>query len=176
MFTVVDTQPVLASDLFVFDPSKTQAGDRRERQQKEPLTSPGTVAPDFTLQDLEGQEVKLSALRGKAVLLDFWATWCAPCRAVMPVVELLHREFNDKGLVVFGVDDEDPQVIVKFLQQSGYTLPTLRDPDRRVYNRYEVGGIPTMILIDKQGKIALFKVESGTYEEVRDALRAQGIW
>jgi len=175
-FTVVDTQPVLASELFVFDPSKTEAKDRRERQQKAPLTSPGTVAPDFTLPDLEGQEVKLSDLRGKTVLLDFWATWCAPCRAVMPVVELLHREFNDKGLVVFGVDDEDPQVIVKFLQQSGYTLPTLRDPDRRVYNRYEVGGIPTMILIDKQGKIALFKVESGTYEEVRDALRAQGIW
>jgi len=175
-FTIVDTQPVLSPELFVFDPSKTQAKDRRERQQKAPLTSPGTAAPDFTLRDLEGKEVKLSDLRGKAVLLDFWATWCAPCRAVMPVVELLHREFNDKGLVVFGVDDEDPQVIVKFLQKFGYTLPILHDPDMQVHNRYEVGGIPTMILIDKQGKIALFKVESGTYEELRDALRAQGIW
>ena len=175
-FTVVDTHPVLDSELFVFDPSKVQATDRRERQQKAPLTSPGTAAPDFTLRDLEGKEVKLMDLRGKTVLLDFWATWCAPCRAVMPVVELLHREFNDKGLVVFGVDDEDPQVIVKFLQQSGYTLPTLHDPDKQVYNKYEVGGIPTMILIDKQGKIALSKVESGTYEEMRDALRAQGIW
>ncbi len=175
-YTVVDTQSVLAPELFVFDPSKTQARDRRERQQKAPLTSPGTVAPDFTLRDLGGKEVKLSDLHGRPVLLDFWATWCAPCRAVMPVVELLHREFNDKGLVVLGVDDEDPEVIVKFLQKSGYTLPTLHDPDRQVYNRYEVGGIPTMILIDKQGKIALFKVESGTYEELRDALRAQGIW
>jgi len=175
-FTVVDTKPVLDSELFVFDPSKAQARDRRERQQKEPLTSPGTAAPDFTLRDLEGKEVRLMDLRGKTVLLDFWATWCAPCRAVMPVVELLYREFNDKGLVVFGVDDEDPQVIVKFLQQSGYTLPTLHDPDKQVYNKYEVGGIPTMILIDKQGKIGLFKVESGTYEELHDALRAQGIW
>jgi peroxiredoxin/outer membrane lipoprotein-sorting protein len=175
-FTVAETQSVLASELFVFDPSRTQARDRRERQQKAPLTSPGTAAPDFTLRDLDGKEVKLIDLRGKAVLLDFWATWCAPCRAVMPVVELLHREFNDKGLVVFGVDDENPEVIVKFLQKSGYTLPTLHDPDRQVYNKYEVGGIPTMILIDKQGKIALFKVESGTYEELRDVLRAQGIW
>jgi len=87
-----------------------------------------------------------------------------------------YREFNDKGLVVFGVDDEAPQVIVKFLQQSGYTLPTHHDPDKQVYNKYEVSGIPTMILIDKQGKIALFEVESGTYEELHDALRAQGIW
>jgi peroxiredoxin len=62
------------------------------------------------------------------------------------------------------------------LQKSGYTLPILHDPDKQVYNKYEVGGIPTMILIDKQGKIALFKVESGTYEELRDALRAQEIW
>jgi thiol-disulfide isomerase/thioredoxin len=108
-FTVVDTQAVLAPELFVFDPSRTQARDRRERQQKAPLTRAGTAAPDFTLRDLEGKEVKLSELRGKAVLLDFWATWCVPCRAVMPVVELLHREFNNKGLVVFGVDDEDPQ-------------------------------------------------------------------
>jgi len=175
-YSVVDTKSVLAPELFVFDPSTTQARDRRERQQKAPLTSPGTVAPSFALRDLDGKEVRLSDLHGKAVLLDFWATWCAPCRAVMPVVELLYREFNDKGLVVFGVNDENPEVIVKFLQKSRYTLPTLHDPDRQVYNRYEVGGIPTMVLIDKQGKIALFKVESGTYEELRDALRAQGIW
>jgi peroxiredoxin/outer membrane lipoprotein-sorting protein len=175
-FSLVDTQPVLAPELFVFDPSATHATDRRERQQKAPLTSAGTAAPDFTLQDLDGKQVKLSDLRGKAVLLDFWATWCAPCRAVMPVVELLHRDFKHQGLVVYGVDDEDPQGVSKFLQKFGYTLPILHDADRKVANKYEVGGIPTMILIDKQGKIALFKVESGTYEELRDALRTQGIW
>jgi thiol-disulfide isomerase/thioredoxin len=175
-FTVVNTQETFAPELFVFDPSKTQAKDRREQQQKAAVTTAGSEAPDFTLRDLEGKEVRLSELRGKAVLLDFWATWCAPCRAVMPVVELLHREFKDKGLAVFGVDDEDPQVVGKFLQKFGYTLPTLLDPDKQVASKFEVGGIPTTILIDKQGKIALFKIESGTYEELRDALRAQGIW
>jgi peroxiredoxin len=94
----------------------------------------------------------------------------------MPLVELLHREFKDKGLVVFGVDDEDPQVIGKFLQKFGYTLPVLHDLDNQVANKYAVDAIPTMIVIDRQGKIALFKVESGTYEELRDALRAQEIW
>ena len=175
-FTVVNMQEAPAPELFVFDPSRTQAKDRRERQQKAPLTAAGTTAPDFTLRDLEGKEVKLSELRGRAVLLDFWATWCAPCRAVLPVVELLHRQFKDKGLAVFGVDDEDSEVLGKFLQKFGYTLPTLLDPDRRVANKFEVGGIPTAILIDKQGKIALFKIESGTYEELRDSLREQGIW
>jgi thiol-disulfide isomerase/thioredoxin len=175
-FSVVHPEETVAPQMFVFDPSKTQAKNRREQQQAAPFTFIGSPAPDLTLRDSDGKEVRLSELRGKAVLLDFWATWCGPCRAAMPVVELLHRGFRDKGLAVFGVDDEDPQVVKEFLNKFGYTLPTLLDPNKQAANKFNVGAIPTTILIDKQGKVALYEIDSGTHEKLRDALRAQGIW
>src|SRR5690242_7538640 len=71
--------------------------------------------------DLQNKHVRLSELKGKVVLMDFWATWCLPCRAELPKIELLHRDFKDKGLIVLGVDDEEPKDQAAFLSKFGYT-------------------------------------------------------
>src|SRR4029077_7000800 len=102
------------------------------------LKSVGKPAPDFSLLDLQGSEVKLGQFRGKAVLLNFWATWCVPCRSEMPTIELLHREFGDKGLVVLGVDDEDAQTQIAFLRESGFSFASLVEPRKQATNLYGV--------------------------------------
>src|ERR1700693_2567096 len=103
--------------LFSFDPQKARAKSRLALQREVLVKSVGTAAPDFSLTSLEGKEVKLSQFKGKVVLLNFWATWCIPCRSEMPTIELLHREYKDKGLIVLGIDDEESQKQAAFLQK-----------------------------------------------------------
>ena len=99
--------------------------------------------------------------------MDFWATWCHPCREALPSIELLHREFKDKGLVVLGVDDEDAPTQSAFLQKFGYTFGSLTDPAAQVKNAYHVAGFPTTVLIDKQGTIQLFEMGDASYASLR---------
>jgi len=111
-------------------------------------------APDFSLPTLEGQTVTLSALRGRVVFLNFWATWCPPCREEMPSIERLHRELKDQGLVVLGVDvDESPKLVAKFIEDFRLGFPVVLDAGSHVFSRYGVRGLPTTILIDRQGRV-----------------------
>ena len=110
-------------------------------------------APDFTLRTPEGGTLALSGLRGRVVFLNFWATWCAPCRIEMPEMERLHREFKDRGLLILAVDlDESPKLVAKFMQEFRLSFPALLDSDSRVASRYRLQGLPTTILIDRQGR------------------------
>jgi peroxiredoxin/outer membrane lipoprotein-sorting protein len=163
------------SAIFSFAPGKTRAIERRELQKAAPVTRIGTLAPEFTLRNLKGEEVRLSDLRGKIVVLDFWATWCPPCRLSMPTLELLSRQFEDKGLMVLGIDDEDPKEQSAFLVSFGYSFSSLVDPAARVKTLYNVEGIPATILIDRQGKIKTYDVGTATYESLWEALQALGI-
>jgi thiol-disulfide isomerase/thioredoxin len=92
------------------------------------------------------------------VLIDFWATWCSPCRDALPTIEKLHREWRDKGLVVLGIDDEDGRIIAPFLAKNGITYPTLLDPDRKVHNLFGQDGngqgIPLTLVFDRSGNFA----------------------
>jgi cytochrome c biogenesis protein CcmG/thiol:disulfide interchange protein DsbE len=134
----------------------------------------GKPAPDFTLRDLNGREVHLSALRGKPVLLDFWATWCGYCREELPSIELLYRGLKDK-VAVYGIDNEAAEVARDYLQKFGYTLPTLVDAKDQAVNSFHLEGWPTTVLIDGDGKIVYY--ESGfEAEKLRDALRKIGVW
>jgi thiol-disulfide isomerase/thioredoxin/outer membrane lipoprotein-sorting protein len=160
--------------LFTFDPAASGAKYRREltRGAQEAMT--GKLAPDFTLRDLDGRTVQLSSLRGKPVLLDFWATWCGYCRQELPSIELLHRGLKDR-IAVFGIDNETPELPRDYLQKFGYTLPTLIDAESKTVNLYHLDGWPTTILIGADGKILYY--ESGFEpEKLRDALRAAGVW
>lgn len=121
-FSVARAVPSVDEQQFSFDPQKVQAKARDEVQRKARTESVGTQAPDFALNDLGIHPIKLSELKGKVVLLDFWATWCAPCRAALPDLELLNRDFKDKGLVVLGVDGEDAKDQAAFLSKFGYTF------------------------------------------------------
>ena len=121
--------------------------------------------------DLENRPLRLSAVKGKVVLLDFWATWCVPCREALPNLELLHRDFRDKGLLVLGVDTEEPKDQTAFLQKFGYTFRSLVDANEKVKNLYGVGGIPVTVLIDKDGTIQMFDTGGSSYDSLRETLR-----
>lgn len=111
-------------------------------------------APDFTLPDLDGGKVTLSGLRGQVVFLNFWATWCLPCREEMPLMEKIHRELGPEGLVVLAVNyRESSNTVRAFVEAHGLTFPILLDGGE-VADRYRLYALPVSYLIDRQGKVA----------------------
>jgi len=119
------------------------------------VLAPGSSAPDFQLPALTGPPVELSALRGHLVLVNFWATWCAPCVAEMPSLDRLHRRLRDEGLVVLAVAvDEDADVLRRWVEARRLTLAILHDPrGRDVAARYGVSGYPVSFLVDRDGRV-----------------------
>lgn len=114
----------------------------------------GQVAPDFSLKDLGGAEVKLSSLRGKVVVIDFWATWCPPCVRSLPVLIEVTKAFQDQGVVFYAINArEDAAKIQEFLKSKELNLPTLLDADGAVMKLYGVQSIPQSVVIDKEGII-----------------------
>ncbi len=112
------------------------------------------AAPDFTLPDLAGKKSRLKDFRGKLVFLNFFATWCAPCRDEMPAMERLHRTYKDKGLVVLAVDiRESAKDVQAFTQELKISFPALLDTDGSVANTYGIRPVPATYLIDRNGKI-----------------------
>jgi len=110
------------------------------------------VAPSFTLKDLNGKEMKLEDHRGKIVFLNFWATWCMPCRDEMPSMEKLYREFKDRDFTILAVDvQEKPKKVRAFKERLKLNFPILLDSDGKVSARYGVWSIPTTYLIDREG-------------------------
>ncbi len=117
----------------------------------------GESAPDVQLIDAGGKTVSLSSYRGKPVLLDFWATWCAPCVASLPRLAQLEREAAPRGLTILSIDeDENPKIAAEFLAKSGYTWPNTHD-DGKIGATFSKAGIPLIVLIDPQGKVTFYK-------------------
>jgi len=111
-------------------------------------------AADFALPTSDGRTVTLSAFRGRVVLLNFWATWCPPCRVEMPSMDRLYRELMTEGFVILAVDlDESPKLVAKFMKDFRLSFPALIDSGSQVASRYGVRGLPTTILIDRQGRV-----------------------
>ena len=109
-------------------------------------------APEFTLKDVDGQELALKDLRGKTVFLNFWATWCAPCRQEMPLIKSLHDEFKNKGLVVVSINlNEGAETARKYFDEEKYPFRNLLDPRKDAVGKYAANTIPKVVLIDKDG-------------------------
>jgi len=113
------------------------------------------VAPDFTLPDLEGNQISLSTYKGRVVLLNFWATWCPPCRLEMPTMEKAYRKYRDKGFEVVAVSvDAGPKSSVKsFLRELDLSFQVLLDPDMETLRAYRGFSLPMTVVIDRQGVI-----------------------
>jgi len=132
----------------------------------------GELAPKFQLQNLDGQSVALSKFRGKPVVLNFWATWCPPCRDEMPYIQEIYNEWSDKGLVVLAINyGESASRVKKFVQYYGLSFPVLLDTKQDVAQKYNVRGIPTTFFIDKDGIIQDMKVGAfQSKEEIESSL------
>jgi peroxiredoxin len=114
-----------------------------------------TKAPNFCLEDLKGKKIELKNFKGKVVFLNFWATWCGPCKEEMPSIETLHQQFKEKDFVflTISVDYEGKKPVKEFIEKQRYTFPVLLDPKCETLDLYKVKGIPTTILIDKNRKM-----------------------
>lgn len=112
-------------------------------------------APDFSLQDLNGKKFGLNQFKGKVIFINFWATWCGPCKEEMPSMEVLHRQFKGKNFVLLAVSvDYGGQKLVKeFIHKYQYTFPVLIDPKCKTLDLFQVKGIPATFLIDKKGRM-----------------------
>ena len=111
-------------------------------------------APDFELESLEGDMTALHSFRGKVVFLNFWATWCPPCRAEMPSMQKLYDNFKAEGLVVLGVDlQEGKDKVAKFMKKYDLSFPVVLDVAGRVGQQYSVRSIPSTYIIDRNGKV-----------------------
>jgi len=112
------------------------------------------MAPDFTLKSLGGENIKLSELRGTVVLLNFWASWCGPCRTEMPLLDDLYQQYRDYGFTVLGVNlDENREQADRLLDKLPVTFPILFDPQNGTSETYTVDAMPTTVLIDRNGVI-----------------------
>ncbi len=112
----------------------------------------GGPAPEIVLKDLQGKEVRLSDFRGKVVLLNFWATWCKPCKEEMPAMQASYDKLRDQGFVVLAVNElEDLDKVAEHIRSHGHTFLVVMDHDNWVANRYGVVGLPASFLIDQQG-------------------------
>jgi len=131
----------------------------------------GRPAPDFSAGNLDGEPVRLSDFEGKVVVLDFWATWCVPCRIDLPRMDAIYREWRDAGLVVLGVNNEPVETASAYIKQHGYSFPVVRDPQNEIARRYQVSAIPTAVVIDREGRISEYLVGTHPERQIREAVK-----
>jgi thiol-disulfide isomerase/thioredoxin len=135
----------------------------------------GESAPDFTVKSLEGKQFRLADLKGKPVLLDFWASWCGPCKQSMPVVEKIAKDYKDQ-LTVLGVNAaEEREVAAEFLKRNPMSYPSALSTDSTVLKDYKVDALPTFVLIGADGKIAAYQSGYGGEEMLRAMLQKAGL-
>ncbi len=132
----------------------------------------GAAAPDFTLKSRSGENIKLSELRGEVVMVNFWASWCAPCRQEMPLLEELHDRYSDLGFTLLGVNvEEDSNAALDMLKEIPVTFPVLFDNRNTVSKLYNVVAMPTTVILDRDGTVRF--VHKGYLPGYEDEYRQQ---
>ncbi|MEB3102427.1 peroxiredoxin family protein [Ferviditalea candida] len=153
---------------------KDQAAGDSVLQNKEVGLNAGNIAPNFKLSKLDGEAVSLSDLKGKKVILNFWATWCPPCQMEMPHMEKIYKEYEKQGVVVLGVNltftEQDPAKVPVFVQDYGLSFPIALDKKGEVSDLYAVVGYPTTYIIDSRGVISKRYQGAINYDIMRSAL------
>jgi len=156
-------QAMLDDPQFAAAVSKLEADNERRDQ------------ADFTLIDLKGKAWTLKGLSGKVVVLNFWATWCPPCRKEMPDLETLYQQFKDQGLVILAISDEDAGKVKPFVAQQKVTYPILLDPGRKVNELFQIEGIPKTFVYDRSGKLVAQSIDMRTRRQFLEMLAQAGL-
>jgi peroxiredoxin len=156
-------QASLDDPQFAAAMSKIEADEERRQQ------------ADFTLTELRGNTWTLKELRGKVVLVNFWATWCPPCRKEMPDLETLYKQFKDQGLVILAISDEDAGKVRPFVAEQKVTYPILLDPGRKVNELFQIEGIPKTFVYDRSGKLVAQSIDMRTRKQFLEMLARAGL-
>lgn len=130
---------------------------------------------DFTLTDLQGKSWHLADLRGKVVLVNFWATWCPPCRKEMPDLQALYEKYKDQGFLVLSISDEGATNVVPYIKERNISYPVLLDPGRKVTEVYQVDGIPKSFVYDREGKLVAQSIDMRTRSQFQEMLAEAGL-
>jgi thiol-disulfide isomerase/thioredoxin len=130
---------------------------------------------DFTLRDINNKKVTLSELRGKIVLVNFWATWCPPCRLEMPDLDIIYTHFQPQGLVILSITDETGLKVIPFVSQMGYHPPVLFDSDGKAHKLFHVDGIPKNFVFDREGKLVAQSIDQCTQHQLLMMLAKAGL-
>ena len=143
--------------------AKLEADDQRRQE------------ADFTLTDLQGKTWSLRELKGKVVLVNFWATWCPPCRKEMPDLNTLYQRFKDQGFVVLAISDEDADKVKPFIAERNISYPVMLDPGRKVNELFQVEGIPKSFVYDREGKLVAQSIDMRTQKQFLEMLGQAGL-
>jgi peroxiredoxin len=156
-------QAPLDSPQFAAAMSKLAADDQRREQ------------ADFTLTDLEGKPWSLQGQHGNVVLVNFWATWCPPCRKEMPDLEALFNEFKGQGFLILAISDEDISNVQPFISEHHTTYPILLDPGSKVHELFQIEGIPKSFVYDRNGKLVAEAIDMRTRKQFLEMLAQAGL-
>src|ERR1017187_2259723 len=143
--------------------AKLEADDQRRQE------------ADFTLTDLQGKKWSLKELTGKVVLVNFWATWCPPCRKEMPDLNALYQRFKDQGFVVLAISDEEADKVKPFIAEGNISYPVMLDPGRKVNELFQVEGIPKSFVYDREGKLVAQSIDMRTQKQFLEMLGQAGL-
>jgi peroxiredoxin len=130
---------------------------------------------DFALADLRGKTWHLADLRGQVVLVNFWATWCPPCRKEMPDLQALYDKFKDQGFVVLAISDEEATKVTPFIAERKISYPVLLDPGRKVHEFFQVEGIPKSFVYDREGNMVAQSIDMRTRGQFQEMLQQAGL-
>jgi peroxiredoxin len=135
-----------------------------------PAATPASPAPDFTLRSMGGPNLRLQEQRGQVVLVNFWATWCGPCRQEIPHLNKLYDKYRGSGFTLLGVNiDDDPRAATELAGKLGVKFPVLLDTDKKVSKLYDMSAMPATVVIDRDGKVRhIHKGYRDGYEQTYD--------
>jgi len=165
------------ASLVRYEHMKAESGDPQfaEAMAKLEADDAKRQSADFTLTDLQGKSWHLRDLKGKVVLVNFWATWCPPCRKEMPDLQALYDKYKDQGFVVLAISDEDIAKVSSFIAERKIGYPILLDPGRKVNDAFIVEGIPKSFVYDREGKLVAQSIDMRTRGQFQEMLAQAGL-
>jgi len=136
----------------------------------------GKPAPELNLTDIQGKPITLSAFKGKTVLLDFWTTWCPPCRADAPALDKLYRKYGEQDLMIVGISvSEERKIVEQFLKEHPHSFPIALTTENELPSAYQIGVFPTYIVIERDGTVAAAVEGDQGFGDLRKLLRKAGL-
>lgn len=174
-FLAIKTNEAFPDKTFDTTPPKGSDAKPAASMEAPPPVPLGKPAPDIEVTGLGGKKVKLSSLKGKVVMIDFWATWCPPCRKGLPITNKMHSKYASQGLQVLAVSNEELATVSKFIKENKYTFPTYLDPGSAASKVYHVTGIPCLVIVDAQGNLSSYSMGLEPEEAVLASLKKAGL-